>query len=127
MSRNRLSVSADLLEDGYEPHEVTLLAIVDRAVREMVNMEVAFGLTAANLDKPNAEKYGSHPDGSPRYAPEWYVAQGISTGIHERLYGTLTSVLYCDAVDEHGHRCSGSLLHETCHWDGNGCNWEATP
>lgn len=123
MSANRLSVSADLLADGYEPDEVTLLAIVDRVVRQLVNRAVVFELVAANVDRPDASKYGIHPDGSPRYAPEWYVAQGVSTGIHEGLYGVLKTVLGCDSVDEHGHACTGSLLHETCHWDGNGCNW----
>jgi hypothetical protein len=120
---NRLSVSADLLRDGYEPNEVTLLAIVDRVVRDLVNREVAFGLSAANLDRPDAAKYGTHPDGSPCHAPEWYVAQGISTGIHEGLYGALKSVLGCESVSESGRECIGSIMHETLHWDGHGLNW----
>lgn len=122
--RTRMDHQADLLaEPGIEPHEVTLLALVDRAVRRVVAGEVNFGLSAANLDRPDADKYGTHPDGSPCYAPEWYVAQGIKTGINERLYGALCEVLSCESVDEHGHVCTGSIGHESCCWDGNGCNW----
>lgn len=119
----RMEAMADLLAQGYEPDEVTVLAITHKAMIQLVNESVDFHLIADNVDRPNAEKYGTHPDGSPCYAPEWYMAQAIKTAIHEGLYGTLKAVLGCEEVDEHGHRCIGSLLHETCHWDGNGCNW----
>ena len=118
-----MEAMADLLAQGYEPDEVTVLAITHKAMIQLVNESVAFHLIADNVDRPNAEKYGTHPDGSPCYAPEWYMAQVIKTAIHEGLYGTLKAVLGCEEVDEHGHACIGSLLHETCHWDGNGCNW----
>lgn len=119
-----LDLTAELLAKGYEPNEITLLALTDLAVRQLVKRAVDFELSGANIDRPNAEKYGTHTDGSPRYAPEWYAIQGVKTGIMEGLYGTLCSVLTCSSVDEHGHRCIGSVGHETCHWDGNGCNWE---
>lgn len=35
----------------------------------------------------------------------------------ERATGT------CEDRDVHGHWCAGSLLHDSQHWDGNGCNW----
>lgn len=122
-AEHRMAVMADLLAEGRNPEEVTLLAIVDRAVRRLVAQAVNFELIASNIDRPNADKYGTHPDGSPRYAPEWYVAQGIATGINEGLYGVLSNLLGCDSVDAEGHACIGSLLHETNHWDGNGSNW----
>ncbi len=122
--RTRMEAQADLLaEPGIEPHEVTLLAIVDREVRRVVNAAVNFHLVADNIDRPDAAKYGTHPDGKPRYAPAWYVAQSIKTGINEALYGALRDVLSCESVDEHGHVCVGSIGHETNCWDGNGCNW----
>lgn len=125
---NRMSITADLLAEGYEPEEIALLPIVDRAVRWLINASVNFHLVAANVDRPDAEKYGTNPDGSPRYAPEWYMAQQVATAIHEGLHGTLSDVLQCESVDEHGHKCIGSLMHETNHWDGNGCNWiDAAP
>ena len=124
--RTRMEATSDLLADpAYGVEDVTLLALVHHEMVELVNESVAFELIAANLDRPNAEKYGTHPDGSPRYAPEWYVAQGIKTGIHEALYGKLRGVLSCEEKDEHGHPCIGSVLHESVHWDGNGCNWTA--
>ena len=124
--RTRMDAMADLLtEPGIEPEDVTLLALVDRAVRGVVNGAVNFQLVAENIDRPDAEKYGTHPDGSPRYAPAWYTLQGAMTGIHESLYGALREVLSCESVDEHGHLCIGSIGHDTCCWDGNGCNWWA--
>lgn len=124
--RTRMAVMADLLsEPGITLEDVTLLMMVDREVRRVVADAVDFELIAANLDRPDAEKYGTHTDGSPRYAPGWYVAQGIETGIVEDLWGALRGVLTCEDRDEHGHVCIGSLLHETCHHDGNGCNWDA--
>lgn len=121
--RNRMAVMADLLAQGREPDEVTLLAIVHHELIDLINREVHFALVADNIDRPDA-RYGTGRDGEPSYAPAWYVAQGIKTGLHEALYGTLKAVLGCDSVDEHGHKCLGSLAHETCHWDGNGCNWD---
>jgi hypothetical protein len=119
-----MAAQADLLaEAGIEPEDVTLLALVDREVRRVVNASVNFHLVAENIDRPNADKYGTHPDGSPRYAPQWYTVQAVKTGIHEQLYGALCDVLSCESVDEHGHVCIGSIGHETCCWDGNGCNW----
>lgn len=124
--RTRMEATADLLSDpAYGIEDVTLLAIVHREMIELVNESVAFHLIADNVDRPNANKYGTHPDGSPSYAPEWYMAQAIKTAIHEGLYGKLAGVLSCESVDEHGHHCIGSLLHETNCWDGNGCNWNA--
>ena len=122
--RTRMAASADLLAEGqYEPHEVTILALVDREVRRLVAFAVDFELVAKNLDRPDAAKYGTHPDGSPCHAPEWYVAQGIKTGINEQLYGVLRGVLSCEEVDADGHPCVGSVAHESAHWDGNGNNW----
>ena len=124
--RTRMDAQADLLaEPGIQPEDVTLLAIVDREVRRVVNQAVNFHLIADNIDRPDASKYGTHPDGTPCYAPAWYVVQAVKTGIHEQLYGALRDVLSCESVDEHGHRCIGSLGHETCCWDGDGCNWWA--
>lgn len=124
MKRTRMEATADLLADpAYGAEDVTLLALVHHEMIELVNESVDFHLIANNVDRPNAEKYGTHSNGSPRYAPEWYMAQAIKTAIHEGLYGKLSGVLCCEEIDEHGHRCTGSLLHETCHWDGNGCNW----
>lgn len=122
-AEHRMAAQAELLAEGREPEEVTLLAMVDRAVRQLVNRSVSFELIAQNIDRPDAAKYGTHPDGTARYAPEWYVAQDVATGIHEGLHGVLADLLGCDSTDEHGHHCIGSLLHETNHWDGNGCNW----
>lgn len=126
MSENRMRIEADMLAEGYEPDELTLLAVAIRSVVEVVNQAVAFELIAKNLDQPDAAKYGTFPDGRPMHAPEWYVAQGIATGIHESLYGALEAVLGCESVDDVGHRCVGSILHTTCHWDGNGNNWDAS-
>lgn len=121
----RMKAAADFLANhaDYQPDEVDLLSIVHQAMIDLVNREVRFGLVADNIDRPNAEKYGTHPDGSPRYAPEWYAVMGVKTGIHESLYGTLRKLLSCEHRDEHGHECIGSLLHVTVHHDGNGNNW----
>ena len=119
-----LDLTAELLARGYEPHEITLLALTERAVRRLIDSAVAFELSGGNIDRPDARKYGTHPDGSPRYAPEWYAVQGAKTGIMEGLHGALRSVLTCPSTDEHGHHCTGSVGHETCHWDGDGCNWD---
>lgn len=128
MKRGRMEATADLLaESGIQPEDVTLLTLVDRAVRQLVARSVAFDLSAANKDRPDAAKYGSHPDGSPCYAPEWYMAMSIKTGINEGLHGTLREVLSCESRDEHGHICVGSIGHESCCWDGNGCNWWCPP
>ena len=123
--RRQIAVTALLLAEGYEPDEITLRSMVDRAVRDLVSAEVEFELEAKNLNQPDAEKYGTHPDSSPMYAPEWYVAHGISTGIHERLYGTLSDLLSCEVRDVKGRKCSGSILHPMIwgHWDGNGNHW----
>lgn len=126
MSDRRMAIEADLLAEGYDPDELTLLAVVHRRMVDLVNQAVAFELIAKNRDRPDAAKYGTHPDGTPRYAPEWYTAQGIGTHLHESLHGALRELLSCESVDEDGHRCIGSLLHTTCHWDGNGNNWERT-
>lgn len=125
--RTRMAAAADLLAEGqYEPDEVTILALVDREVRRLITTAVNFELVAKNLDRPDADKYGAHPDGTPRYAPEWYVAQGVKTGINEGLYGVLRGVLSCEEVDADGHPCIGSVAHESAHWDGNGNNWAWT-
>lgn len=131
--RTRMEATADLLERGYDPEDVTLLAIVHAEMIELVNTSVDFHLIADNVDRPNAEKFGTHPDGSPCYAPEWYMAQAIKTAIHEGLYGTLADVMSCESkCPEHGHVCIGSVGHyvgptggalSAGHWDGNGCNW----
>jgi hypothetical protein len=120
-----MDATADALADpcGLQPEEVTVRLLVDREVRQLVNQAVFFTLAARNLERPDADKYGTHPDGSPRYAPEWYVAQDVSTGIHEGLYGVLCGVLSCEEIDEDGHHCIGSWMHESNHWDGNGHNW----
>lgn len=126
MRRTRMEASADLLADpAYSPEDVTVLMVTYHEMIQLVNGAVHFALVADNKDRPDAEKYGTHPDGSPCYAPEWYMAQSIKTGIHEGLYGALAGVLSCEEIDEHGHPCVGSILHDTCHWDGDGCNWEA--
>lgn len=105
---SRFQAMADLLaEPGIAVEDVHLLALVDRAVRVVVNQELKFALVADNIDRPDAEQYGTHPDGTPCYAPAWYVAQGFATGIHERLYGALRAVLSCESRDEHGHVCIG--------------------
>lgn len=122
--RTRMEAMADYMaETGCDPEDVTLLAIVHREIVALVNESVDFHLIADNVDRPDATKYGSHSDGSPRYAPEWYMAQAVKTAIHEGLYGRLREVLSCESIDEHGHRCIGSVMHETCCHDGNGCNW----
>lgn len=119
-----MAIAADLLAEGaYGVEDVSILTMALHELTQMVNECVAFALIADNIDRPDAAKYGTHPDGSPMYAPAWYVAQGIKTDIHERLYGVLRGVLSCEEVDEHGHRCLGSILHDECHHDGNGCNW----
>jgi hypothetical protein len=120
-----MEAMADFIADhpSHEPDEVTLLAVVHQAMVDLVNESVAFELIADNIDRPDADKYGTHPDGSPRYAPQWYTAQGIKTGIHESLYGRLRELLSCEDRDQHGHPCIGSLLHDGFHHDGDGCNW----
>ena len=118
-----MSATADLLAEGYEPADITMRLIVELEVRHLVNAAVAFELSAHNIDRPDAAKYGTHPDGSPRYAPEWYIAQGVKTGIHEGLFGALCGVLSCEEIDPDGRRCIGGVLHESWHWDGNGNNW----
>lgn len=123
MRDHQIEVSAQLLAEGYEPDEITPLAMAHRVMVDLVNESVDFHLIADNVDRPDAAKYGTHPDGSPRYAPQWYMAQAVKTAIHEGLYGTLAGVLTCVSTDEHGHACIGSLNHTTGHWDGNGCNW----
>jgi len=118
----RMAVTADLLAEGYEPDELSLFHVTHRLLVEFINSEVNFELIANNIDRPNADKYGTHPDRSPRYAPEWYTAQSIKTGLHERLYGVLKTVLSCEAEDS-GKRCVGGVGHACCHWDGDGHNW----
>jgi hypothetical protein len=118
-----MEAMADLLAEGADPEDVTLLAVTHRALVDLVNESVAFHLIADNVDQPDAAKYGIQPGGSPAYAPQWYMAQQIKTAIHEGLYGVLSDLLKCESVDEHGHRCTGSLFHDTNCWDGNGCNW----
>lgn len=121
----QIALAAQLLSEGYEPDEITLLAMTHRRVVDLVNESVQFHLIADNVDRPDADKYGTHADGTPRYAPEWYMAQAVKTAIHEGLYGALRDVLRCPSVSDMGNRCTGSVLHTTCHWDGNGDNWEA--
>jgi hypothetical protein len=123
--RSRMRAAADALaaERDLQPDDITVRFLVEREVRRLVNFAVSFELSARNIDQPDATKYGTHPDGRPRHAPEWYVAQGIATGIHEDLHGVLSDVLSCEEIDAHGRRCVGSLMHETPHWDGNGNNW----
>lgn len=122
-ARSRIAAMADLLSEGLEPHEVTVRMVVDREVRALVARAVNFELAAMNIDQPNGDRYGFQPNGSPRYAPEWYVAQGIKTGINEGLYGVLADVLSCEETDSDGRPCIGSILHDSWHWDGNGNNW----
>ncbi len=119
-----MAVTADVLADGYEPDEIGLRQLVDYEICHLINLTVAFELSARNLDRPNADKYGTHPDGTPRYAPEWYVAQSIRTGLHEDLDPVLYNLLSCDDDDGNGHRCIGALGHNgPWHHDGNGENW----
>lgn len=122
---SRMKATADFLADhpDYDPEEVSLLAVVHQAMIDLVNREVRFHLVAANIDRPDAAKYGTHPDGSPRYAPEWYAVMGTKTGIHESLYGTLRKLLSCEHRAEDGRECIGSLLHVTVHHDGQGNAW----
>lgn len=124
MTQGRMEAMADYMADsGADPEDVTILAVAHHELIQLVNESVDFHLIADNVDRPDADKYGTHPDGSPCYAPEWYMAQAVKTAIHEGLYGVLRRVLSCEEQDEHGHVCVGSVLHETGHWDGNGCNW----
>ena len=64
-------------------------------VADLVNRAVDFHLAAANRDRPDA-RYGTNPDGSLMYAPEWYMAQSISTAIHEGLHGVLREIQFHD-------------------------------
>jgi len=105
---------ADLLSEGYEPADITILAIVDHEVRRLVTRAVNFTLSAKNLDQPK--------DG--KYAPEWYVAHDVGTHINEGLRPLLRDLLTCESVYD-GKRCVGSILHATDHWDGNGTSWPA--
>lgn len=120
-----MSVLADYMgaNPGCEPDEISLRDLVAWQVTHLVNESVDFELIGAGLDRPNAEKYGTHPDGSPRYAPEWYVVHGAATGIHEGLRAALDAVLSCRSVDQHGHACIGGIGHACAHHDGDGCNW----
>ena len=107
---------ADLWAEGYEPEDITILAIVDHEVRRLVNSAVSFTLSAKNLDRPR--------DG--KYAPEWYVAKEVGTYIHEGLRPLLNGLLRCDSVHD-GKCCVGSILHATDHWDGAGASWPLHP
>jgi len=87
------SMRAEMIAGGWKPDDVTILAIVDLTVRRLVDASVAFHLQAKNVDRPDAAKYGSFPDGSPKHAPELYMAQSIKTaidiGVGEDVVGQL--------------------------------------
>lgn len=122
---DRMEAEAALLDEGYEPDEITVLAIAIRQMRHLIDRSVAFHLQAANKDRPDAAKYGTSPKGDPMHAPEWYMAQSIRTAFHEGLHGALARVLCCEVQGPNGEECIGSLAHLGVHWDGNGQNWSA--
>ena len=117
MSADRkLSATADLLAEGYEPEDITIRPIAVHEVRRLVKRAVSFTLSAKNLERPG-------PDG--KYAPEWYVAQDVGTHIIEGLGPVLGTLLTCESIGPDGKRCVGGLLHTQDHWDGEGHSWEA--
>lgn len=123
--RERMALEADFLAENPadDPSEVGPLQLAVFAVRRLINGSVAFELSGSNLDRPDAAKYGTFADGTPRHAPQWYAAHGAATGIHEGLYGVLRAALMCPASDDEGHACIGGIGHDACHHDGEGTNW----
>jgi hypothetical protein len=94
-----------------------------RRITELINSAADFQLVATNTDRPNADKYGTHPDGSPRYAPEWYAVQSVKTGFINGLYGALNDCLRCLSLNADDRWCIGALGHEGWHHDGDGASW----
>lgn len=119
-----MAAAADLLATGHEPADVTLLATVDHEIRQLVRRSVDNELMSAGLYRADAARYGTFPDGQPKYAPEWFMAQAVKTAILEDLYGVLTDLLSCPSTDG-ASVCIGSRDHAGPCWDGNGHMWEA--
>lgn len=124
ITSDHMLLLADFLAENpsYEPHEVGPLQLAEFGLRRLINRERDFELSASNKDRPDAEKYGTDPDGSAGYAPEWYAVHGAATGIHEGLHGVLWAALLCPSTDGE-HSCIGTIAHDGAHHDGDGSAW----
>ena len=116
MSDRTLRATADLLGEGYEPHEITPCHIIERELRRLINQVTEFELIANNIDRPKA-------DG--KYDPRWYTAQGVKTGFHEGLAEVLYDLMACRSLSASGLKCYQSAEHGGWHADGNGVSWDA--
>lgn len=76
---------AQLLEEGWEPHDITMERVVSRAMIAHIRMSVGGELAMRNIRGPSKE--GRDAD------PAWYVAQGILTAFIEGLDVVLRDVM----------------------------------
>ena len=75
---------AVLLDEGWEPDDITMERLVSRAMIDHIRGSVGFELASRNIRAP---------DGDQRADDEWYVAQGILTGFIEGLDVVLRNVM----------------------------------
>lgn len=83
---DHMEATAELLAQGYDPQDISLLPIVEEAVKRLINQACSFELIARNLDR--RYKDGSH-------AEAWYAVEGVRTHLHEGLGLALLGVLCC--------------------------------